>query len=144
LERRPDFLAGEASPVALAAHTAAAGGHTHELANLAALLLHPSTTAVDVAAVARAIAELDDPAALAAASEFVRRYHADPSVVFESLAIFHCVDYLARRASSRDADKSDAARALEVLREVARDPFTEARLAAYIRRGLVPPSARVR
>ncbi len=126
LAARPSFLRDVRPPVAVLARRAVAAGETSMVADLVELLNHPSTEAADLDPLVRALGELGTPQALDAISSFLRRYHADDGVLYESAALTSAVDILS-------GDEAHAA----VLRELLGDPFTAPGLRDYIA-GRVP------
>ena len=84
-------------------------------------LNHPSTEAADLDPLVRALGELGTPEALDAVSSFLRRYHADDGVLYESAALTSAVDILL-------GDEVH----VQVLRVVLGDPFTAPGLRDYI------------
>ncbi len=121
LAARPSFLSGVRPAVAVLARRAVATGDHSMVSDLVALLEHPSTEASDLDPLVRALGELGTPEALDAVSAFLRRYHADDGVLYESAAMTSAVDILA-------GDEAHA----HVLLEVLGDPFTAPGLRDYI------------
>jgi len=132
--RSPDALA---SAIREAAHT----GTPEVIEQLAALLLHPGTRAALLVDIVETLAKLRDPAAVDAVATFVRRYHADQVVAYESNALRAAAELLLDHAATpaRDDGGIGAAageRALTALRAVADDPLCEPVLRAFIAHGL--------
>lgn len=137
LAARPSFLTGVRPPVAVLARRAVAAGELSMVADLVELLNHPSTEAADLDPLVRALGELGTAEALDAVASFLRRYHADDAVLYESAALTSAVDILAR----------DDAHA-PMLEELLGDPFTAPGLRDYIgarvRQSAVPNAPDVR
>jgi hypothetical protein len=126
-----------ASAIREAAHT----GTPEVIEQLAALLLHPGTRPIELVEIVETLAKLRDPAAVDAVATFVRRYHADQVVAYESTALRAAAELLLEHAATaaRDDDSIAAAasdRALTALSAVADDPLCEPVLRAFIAHGL--------
>ncbi len=121
LQARPSFLAGSRPSAAVLARRAVAAGDETMIADLVALLMHPSTEAADLDPLVRALGELGTDDALGGVEAFLRRYHADDAVLYESAALTSAVDILAAKPSRRES-----------LRTLAGDPFTAPALRDYI------------
>lgn len=144
LRRRPgagvdgDDLAG-------AIREAARSGTPEVVEELTALLLHPGTRPVELVEIVETLSRLRDPAAVEALATFVRRYHADQVVAYESTALRAAAELLLVYAGSEApnaqvavqvAAQAAAQRARTVLEAVAGDPLCEPALRAFIARGL--------
>ena len=144
LRRRPgagvdgDDLAG-------AIREAARSGTPEVVEELTALLLHPGTRPVELVEIVETLSRLRDPAAVEALATFVRRYHADQIVAYESTALRAAAELLLVYAGSEApnapvaapvAAQAAAQRARTVLEAVAGDPLCEPALRAFIARGL--------
>ncbi len=140
LSVRTSFLRGE-QPHALSslARRAVKTGDRAVVPHLVAHLLHPATSAPDLAEVARALRDLGHPDAVEGVGTFVVRYHADPEVVYESGAMGHAVDYLLAVAGGPPEAALAAASARGTLDRVLMDPFTDPQLRDYIRVRLPEP-----
>ncbi|MBL4684020.1 MAG: PQQ-binding-like beta-propeller repeat protein [Nannocystaceae bacterium] len=147
LSDRPSFLAGRSLQLATVARAAVHSGNREMVPHLVGHLLHPATAASDLTEIAGALATLGGEAATAGLAAFVRRYHADPEIVYESRALHVAVDYLAddyladddgagdsaSPATSESESKIEPADTAEATLDAAlRDPFTEPELRAYI------------
>ena len=121
LTARPSFLSNVRPASAALARQAVAAGDTAMVGDLVALLEHPSTDAADLDPLVRALGELGTPEALGGLASFLRRYHADEGVLYESAALTSVVDILA--ASDGYAP---------LLRAMLEDPFTPSALRDYI------------
>ncbi len=103
------------------------------VAELAALLLHPGTRPEDLVEIVRALAVLRDPGAVAPVATFVRRYHADQLVAYESSALVSAAALLLGHARGPGPARATAR---EALRDAVGDPLCEPSLRAFIARGL--------
>lgn len=121
LEARPSYLSDVRPPAAVLARKAVAAGDQSMVADLVALLNHPSTEAGDLDPLVRALGDLGTPDALDGVLGFLRRYHADDGVLYESAALTSAVDILAASADH-----------VGFLKEVVEDPFTAPALRDYI------------
>lgn len=120
-----------------AAHT----GTPEVVEQLSQLLLHPGTRAVVLVEIVDTLAKLRDPAAVDAVATFVRRYHADQVVAYESNALHAAAELLLAHAATPARDDGDTGaaageRALTALQAVADDPLCEPALRAFIAHGL--------
>lgn len=131
LAARPSFLSGVRPPVAVLARRAVAAGEQSMVTDLVELLNHPSTEAADLDPLVRALGELGTPEALDAVSSFLRRYHADDGVLYESAALTSAVDILS-------GDEAHA----QMLQELLGDPFTAPGLRDYIAARVPEPALR--
>ncbi|MBX7082008.1 MAG: PQQ-like beta-propeller repeat protein [Nannocystaceae bacterium] len=128
LRQRPRFGAdddGRAGAIRQAAHS----GRPEVVEALGALLLDPGTPAAELVEVVQTLAQLRDPAAVPPLSTFLRRYHADQAVAYESSALRGAAALLVELAAG-EGDDARAARA--ALQEVAADPLCEPSLRAFI------------
>ncbi len=121
LHARPSFLAGVKPATAVLARKAVAAGDAAMVADLVELLNHPSTQAADLDALVRALGELGTDEALGGVAKFLRRYHADEGVLYESAALTSAVDVLVVLPAHQP-----------FLRHVVDDPFTAPALRDYI------------
>jgi hypothetical protein len=115
-----------------------AGGPT-VIPKLVALLSNPRVDSEDLDAVTRALRDLDDPRAVEGVCEFVVRYHADPEIVDESLAIFYGIELIIAVAAPPHPDRVDEvhrARARETLHALLADEFTVPSVRAFIEQRL--------
>lgn len=125
---------------------AARSGSPAVVAELGELLLHPGTRPIELVEIVRTLAQLRDPAAVDALATFLRRYHADQAVAYESTALGAAAELLlvyaadATTANAADGASTDAPaagdRALAALRAVAGDPLCDPALRAFIAHGL--------
>lgn len=121
LRARPSFLAGVSPAAAVLARKAVAAGDETMVTDLIALLNHPSTDAADLDPLVRALGELGTDEALSGVVEFLRHYHADEGVLYESAALTSAVDVLVAHAEHQP-----------FLQQVVHDPFTAPALRDYI------------
>ncbi|MEM6293165.1 MAG: hypothetical protein AAGA54_17955, partial [Myxococcota bacterium] len=121
LHARPSFLEDVEPAVAVLAKRAVAAGDASMIDDLIELLMHPSTDAADLEPLVRALGDLGTPEALAGVEAFLRQYHADDAILYESTALTSAVDVLAR---------ADAG--AQTLRSIVEDPFTAPALRDYI------------
>ena len=133
LRRRPGFGEDGSDGFADSIRAALRTGRPSVVHELTALLLHPGTSAEDLVEIVDALAVLQDPSAVDGVATFLRRYHADESIVKESPVLFAATRLLLTQAEG-DARESSEARA--VLRAVADDPLCEPHLRAFIATGL--------
>lgn len=132
LRKRPEF--GESGiDIPSSIRAALGSGSPSVVPELNALLLHPGTTAEDLATIIDALASLGDPGAVEGLATFVQRYHADESIAKESPALRSAATLLLAYADGGD---EQSARARAVLWAVADDPLCEPNLAAFIATGL--------
>jgi outer membrane protein assembly factor BamB len=127
LRKRPAF--GDEAGLELAIRDALRTGRPSLVHELTALLLHPGTSADDLVRIVDALALLGDPAAVDGVATFLRRYHADESIVKESPVLFSAAKLLLRHAE-RDTPEGSAART--ALWAVADDPLCEPHLQALV------------
>lgn len=132
LARRPSFSSAEHPVLAPLAREVARSGRPEMVPHLVAHLLHPGTRDTDLTEIAGALVAVGHPGAIDGVATFVRRYHADPQIVYASRALQLCIDYLAAQADGQETSSAGARVARAVLRDVWRDPFTEPSLRAYI------------
>jgi hypothetical protein len=134
LSERPSFLDDRRPEAGVLARRAVRAGDATMLPHLVEHLLHPGTPATDLPEVVAALADLRQREAVEGLATFLRRYHADPQVVFESEALLRAVDVLVVRCSDAEPDEdSELAKiASAALSEIAIDPFTEPSLREYI------------
>jgi outer membrane protein assembly factor BamB len=147
IERRPDRTApteAELAERSSAIRGAARIGSPEVVRALTELLLDPNTPPFELVEVVQTLDEIGDPAAVVAVARFVRRYHADQAVAYESPALQGAAQLLLHHAAGEDADAASVAR--DALESAARDPLCEPALRAFISRGLstlaVAPDAR--
>lgn len=137
IERRPDRTAPSEAELAersSAIRGAARTGSPEVVRALTELLLDPNTPPFELVEVVQTLDEIGDPAAVVAVARFVRRYHADQAVAYESPALQGAAQLLLHHAAGEDADAATTAR--DALESVARDPLCEPALRAFISRGL--------
>lgn len=140
LRERPH--AGQAvDDLGTAIREAAKSGTPEVIAELSALLLHPGTRPIELVEIVKTFARLRDPGAVDALATFVRRYHADQVVAYESSALRGAAELLLVHSASPAPDEhgqatSPAERARTVLRAVVDDPLCEPALRAFIADGL--------
>jgi hypothetical protein len=132
LAERPSFLDGRRPAAAMLARRAVRAGDASMLTDLVEHLLHPGTPATDLPELVGALAEMKQSEAVEGLATFVRRYHADAQVVFESAALQRAVDVLVTRCTPDEENAAFARVAWAALHEVANDPFTEPSLRAYV------------
>jgi hypothetical protein len=133
LAERPSFLDDRRPDAGVLARRAVKAGDVTMLPHLVDHLLHPGTPATDLPEIVAALAALRQPDAVEGLASFLRRYHADPQVVFESAALLRAVDALVDHCTRRESDDADIARiAWTTLAEIADDPFGEPSLRAYV------------
>ena len=121
LTARPSFLSDVRPAAAVLARQAVAAGDTTMVGDLVGLLNHPSTEAADLDPLVRALGDLGTPEALGGVASFLRRYHADEGVLYESAALTSAVDILAAKEEQAP-----------FLRTMLADPFTAPALRDYI------------
>lgn len=137
IERRPDPTAPNETDLAersTAIRGAARTGSPEVVRALTELLLDANTPPFELVEVVQTLDEIGDPAAVTAVARFVRRYHADQAVAYESPALQGAVQLLLRHAAGEDADAASVAR--DALESAAHDPLCEPALRAFISRGL--------
>ncbi len=136
LRQRPRAGVAE-DAIAPAIREAAHRGTPEVVAELGALLLHPGTRPVDLVEIVKTLARLRDPAAVDALATFLRRYHADQTVAYESTALRATAELLLEHAADDAMPDDDAGeRARIALVAVAADPLCEPALRALIAQGL--------
>lgn len=147
IERRPDRSAPSETELAersTAIRGAARTGSPEVVRALTDLLLDANTPPFELVEVVQTLDEIGDPAAVTAVARFVRRYHADQAVAYESPALQGAAQLLLRHVGGEDADAATLAR--DALESAAADPLCEPALRAFISRGLsslaVAPDAR--
>ncbi len=121
LAARPAFLDDVEPQVGVLARRAVAAGDASMIGDLVELLMHPSTDAGDLDTLVRALGELGSEEALVGVARFLRRYHADGAVLYESAALTSAVDVLVSAGAQRSA-----------MEQIVEDPFTEPALRDYI------------
>ncbi|MCR9161135.1 MAG: PQQ-binding-like beta-propeller repeat protein [Nannocystaceae bacterium] len=121
LRARPSYLSDVRPPAAVLARKAVAAGDEAMVGDLVALLNHPSTDASDLDPLVRALGDLGTAEALEGVATFLRRYHADEGVLYESAALTSAVDVLVAHAEQQ-----------ALLQRVLDDPFTAPALRDYI------------
>ncbi len=132
LRERPRF-GDDATSRVRAIRDAASSGRREVIDALAVLLLDPGTSAAELVEVVETLAQLRDPAAVDPLVTFVRRYHADQAVAYESTALRQATAAL---LSMSGDDGAHAELAADALREVVADPLCEPALRAFIHAGL--------
>ncbi len=138
LHARPAF--GSHVDIRESVQAALRTGRPSVVPELTALMLDPGTSAEDLVAIVEALAQLGDPGAVDGLATFLRRYHADESIVKESPVLFATATLLLEHASG-DSPESSAART--ALWAVADDPLCEPHLRALVSTGLrALPAAR--
>lgn len=130
LHARPSYLSDVRPAAAVLARRAVAAGDASMVEDLVGLLNHPSTDAGDLDPLVRALGDLGTAEALDGVEGFLRRYHADDGVLYESAALTSAVDILS----------GDAAR-VAVLWTLHDDPFTAPALRDYIATRVPPQGA---
>jgi hypothetical protein len=103
------------------------------VAELGELLLDPGTSARDLVEILRALTVLHDPDAVGELALFVRRYHADQLVAYESPALISAAALLLVHAREPGGAREPARAALH---DAADDPLCEPNLRAFIAQGL--------
>lgn len=121
LHARPSFLSDVRPRAAVLARRAVAAGDQTMVGDLVELLNHPSTDAGDLDPLVRALGDLGTSEALDGVEGFLRRYHADDGVLYESAALTSAVDILAANTER-----------VAVLHTLKADPFTAPALRDYI------------
>ncbi|HWB80285.1 MAG TPA: PQQ-binding-like beta-propeller repeat protein [Nannocystaceae bacterium] len=139
LRSRPRFGEDDAAARTDAIRGAVRSGSPAVVRELSELLMHPGTRSEDLVEIVRALAELKDPGAVEAVATFVRRYHADQLVAYESSALVSAAALLFVHAKQRGPARAPARAALE---DAADDPLCEPSLRAFIAHGLdeLPPA----
>lgn len=121
LHARPSFLSDVHPAAAILARKAVAAGDETMVTDLVELLNHPSTEAADLDPLVRALGDLGTDEALEGVAKFLRHYHADEGVLYESAALTSAVEILAKHTEHR-----------AFLQHVVDDPFTAPALRDYI------------
>lgn len=132
LQLEPSYLSDVRPSVGVLARRAVRTGSPEIVPGLVDHLLHPQTPPADLGELVDALAEVGRVQAVEGVATFVRRYHADPQVVYESDALERAIDMLGSVAGDTGADPESADVAARALLEVWRDPFTEPTLRAYM------------